>query len=225
MENILKSLQTCYLKENMKLLESHIDRLENNTESATGNGLMSQLKGLRAVLQVLLCQIPTEQGKVVRQSYITFDEAFGLCLAYSEKKTLLTLDIKHEKKRFRELICHPKYGLCVYIVIDKFILLRSDDIDLEFFMEDFYKQFTFESSTAENCLNIDSELLHDMLNSMDSERDKNIAKVIIGATRSRAELHKPSIDSHNISKLTEEVLDIIQERKKHKNCCHRYGET
>ena len=86
-ENILKSLQTCYLKQNMKLLESHIDRLENNTESATGNGLMSHLKGLRAVLQVL-CQIPTEQGKEVRQSYITFDEAFGLYLAYSEKKTL-----------------------------------------------------------------------------------------------------------------------------------------
>ena len=212
-ENILKSLQKCYLKENMKLLESHIDGLENNTESATGNGLMSHLKGLRAVLQVLLCQIPTEQGKEVRQSYITFDEAFGLYLAYSEKKTLLTLDIKHEKKRFRELICHPKYGLFVYIVMDKFILLRSDDIDLEFFMEDFYKQFTFESSTAENRLNIDSELLHDMLNSMDSEWDKNIAKVIIGATRSRAELHKLSIDSHNISKLTEEVLDIIQERK------------
>ena len=37
-----------------------------------------------------------------------------------------------KKKRFRELICHPKYGLCVYIVMDKFILLRSDDIDLEF---------------------------------------------------------------------------------------------
>ena len=54
---------------------------------------MSHLKGLRAVLQVLLCQIPTEQGKEVRQSYITFDEAFGLYLAYSEKKTLLTLDI------------------------------------------------------------------------------------------------------------------------------------
>ena len=62
----------------MKLLESHIDRLENNTESATGNGFMSHLKGRRAVLQVLLCQIPTEQGKEVRQSYITFDEAFGL---------------------------------------------------------------------------------------------------------------------------------------------------
>ena len=97
--------------------------------------------------------------------------------------------------------------------MDKFILLRSDDTDLEFFMEDFYKLFTFESSTAENRLNIDRELLHDILNSMDSEWDKNIAKVIIGATRSRAELHKLSIDSHNISKLTEEVLDIIQERK------------
>ena len=80
-------------------------------------------------------------------------------------------------------------------------------------MGDFYKQFTFESSTAENRLNIDSELLRDMLNSMDSEWDKNIAKVIIGATRSRAELHKVSTDSHNFSKLTEEVLDIIQERK------------
>ena len=79
-------------------------------------------------------------------------------------------------------------------------------------MEDFLKQFTFRPSTAENRLNINSELLHDMLNPMDSEWDKNIANVI-GATRSRAELHKLSIDSHNISKLTEEVLNIIHERK------------
>ena len=46
---------------------------------------------------------------------------------------MLTLGVKHEKKRFRELTCHPRYGFCVYILMDKFILLRSDDIDLEFF--------------------------------------------------------------------------------------------
>ena len=66
----------------------HIDRRENNMQSVTGNCLVSHLKGLRAVLQVLLCQIPTERSKEVRQSYITFDEAFGLYLAYPEKKTL-----------------------------------------------------------------------------------------------------------------------------------------
>ena len=48
---------------------------------------------------------------------------------------------------------------------------------------------------------------------MDSERDKNIVTVILGSTRSRAEINKLGIDSHDIKQLTEKVLEVLEERK------------
>ena len=66
---------------------------------------------------------------------MSFDDAFCLYVGYSTGKTAASLHLKHEKKRFKELICHPDYGLCVYIVMDSYIVLKADNVDIEEFLE------------------------------------------------------------------------------------------
>ena len=38
------------------------------------------------------------------------------------------------------MICHPKYGLCIYVIGELFIILKPDHVDREKFMEEFIAQ-------------------------------------------------------------------------------------
>ena len=205
---ILKSLQTCYLKDNMKVLDEHIAKL--NLEET-----LSHLRGLKEVLQMLQGQLPNENGKDTKQSFMDFNEAFALFLSYSKDTSSLDLGQRHKRKRFKELLCPPKYGLCVHVVMEKFIVLRADDVDLEFFFEELTKSihYDFKSVDENSRITLNSELVENIINSMYSEWDKNIVRVILGSTRSRAEINKLGIDSHDIKQLTEKVLEVLEERK------------
>ena len=71
------------------MFDKQISNLEkNSSESASPciSSLIDYVKGLRAVLQVLLAQIPTVKGSEVRQSYITFDDAFSPILPTRKEK-------------------------------------------------------------------------------------------------------------------------------------------
>lgn len=46
---------------------------------------------------------------------------------------------RHKKKMFTDLICHPKYGLPVYVVQNQYIVLRSGEVDLDLFLEEISK--------------------------------------------------------------------------------------
>ena len=201
------------LKDNLSTLNEHISRLvKDEGNRVINSSLINHLKGLRAILQMLLAQVPNQHGKEIINSYMDFNDAFNLYMAYSDTASSLSLDIKHEKKRFKELICHRDYGLCVYIIMDSFVVLRSDNVDMEHFIEDFISLLS-ERDTSEDRLSLDANLCTDLLNSMDSEWDKNIVRVLIGSSRSRKEIAKLGIDSHNIAILTDKVLSIVNERK------------
>ena len=78
-------------------------------------------------------------------SYIEFDEAYHLFLSYSTNGRTGVKDT-NKKKHFKELLLHPKFGLCVQIITineKQFVVLRSDDVDLE----DFFLQIS-ESATG-----------------------------------------------------------------------------
>ena len=175
-EKGLVSLQTCYLQDNMKVLDEHKAKL--NLEET-----LSHLRGLKAVLQMLQGQLPNENGKDTKQSSMDFNETFALFLSYSKDTSSLDLGQRHKRKRFKELLCHPKYGLCVYVVMKKFIVLRADDVDLEFLFEELTKSihYDFKSVDENSRLTLNSELVEN-INSMDSEWDKNIVRVILGST-------------------------------------------
>ena len=86
---------------------------------------VSNLKGLRAVLQNMIANI-NDDNKTTRYSYIDFDQAHAMSLSFHPLKTNASLKGHKEKKVFKELLCHPNHGLAVYyIVLNKFIVLNQ----------------------------------------------------------------------------------------------------
>ena len=77
-------LQKCCLKENLNVLTKSIDKKSNKE-------IVDHLRGLRAVLQVLRAQVSTPEGIEIKQSYVSFNDAFSLYLGYSTGKTTASL--------------------------------------------------------------------------------------------------------------------------------------
>ena len=167
---------------------------------------------------MLMAQVPFEKGKEITQSFLTFDEAFSLFLAFSPSKSHLALQQKHERKHFKEFICHPRYGLCVYVVGELFVVLKPDNIDIENFIEALIMQVSVDSREDEknHRLELDHETVSDLTESMDTEWNKNVLRVVLRSSLSKKEINKIGIDSHEIKKLTENVVSVTQERKKAK---------
>jgi hypothetical protein len=112
-ENVRKSLQACGLTNNRDVLKGHIERLE---KTQIIKSFVYHLKGIYAVLELLQAHIPTASGQDIVQSYLSFNEAFSLYISYDLTSLPSKLKQQHVKERFRELLCHPRYGLCVYIL-------------------------------------------------------------------------------------------------------------
>ena len=69
-------------------------------------------------------------------------------------------------------------------------------------------------------LELNHETVSDLIESMDSEWDKNVPRVVLSSSRSKKEINKIGIDSHEIKKLTEYIISVTQERKKCKICSY-----
>ena len=193
-KNVVGSLQTCIkLDENEDLLTKKINAIEEHAESPQIMAHRNNLRGLRAILQQLLC-ITSAGNRSVRFSYIKFDEAFALFLSFHPDLTAESLKDKNRQKVFKELLCHPIHGLPVYVISSKYILLRSSDVDLELFIEDIMSS-NDNSEGEEGRVIISRDLLQDMSNSMDSAWDRKVLKVALGATRSRNQLQELGIGS------------------------------
>ena len=89
------------------------------------------------------------RGKKLHKVFWTFDDAFSLFLAFSPSKSHLALQQKYERKHFKEFICHPRYGLCVYVVGELFVVLKPDNIDIENFIEALIMQISVDSREDE----------------------------------------------------------------------------
>ena len=96
------------------------------------SSLLNHLKGLRAIWQILTATVPEVTGRERRISYMDFEEAFSLYSGYSTQGHDSS-DLKNSRKRFKELLCHPQYGLCIYVVKNRFIVIKSSESDLELF--------------------------------------------------------------------------------------------
>ena len=64
---MLKSLQTCHLDDNEKVLEEHIASTQGNIE------LCSHLKGLKAVRQELVTCTISDDGHLIRKGFMSCD--------------------------------------------------------------------------------------------------------------------------------------------------------
>lgn len=177
-KNVVGSLQNCKLDAIEDLLTSKIEAIDEHKCTPEIITHRNNLRGLRAVLQELLCTININK-RDVRHSFMPIDEALALFLSFNPDRTAESLKNHHLKKFFRELLCHPKHGLPVYVIGDQYVLLRSQDVDLEHFIEDVMAN-NLANNDEQSRLTISCDLIQDMLDSMDSEWDKKVLKVLWG---------------------------------------------
>ena len=183
--------------------------------------LLSHLKGLKAVLQTLLADLPvTDSDGMIKiytkKSFIKFEEAFELFSGYAAEQDydfqVNSFTMQDKRKHFRELLFHPSFGLCVYIVShnlrDQYIVLRPDDIDFELFFEEI-ASLEYESQT--NRFEIDKDFVTDLLSSVDTEWDSKVIRVLLGCNRTLKQLQSIGISCDDTKTL--EVLEVIKEKK------------
>ena len=124
---------------------------------------------------------PTKFGRDTQSSYMKYEDALALFLAYNPDSTPLHMRLKTERKHFKELLCHLKFGLCVYIVLEQFIVLKSDETDLEEFFYDFLKSLQEQDKIDRLC--IDNDFITKLLDTVDTEWDRKLIYVLLGASR------------------------------------------
>eukprot|EP00794_Sanderia_malayensis_P001530 gene1530-1693_t len=206
--NVLTSLQECRLEDNLEVLESKIQKL------SAGSKLWEHLRGLRAVLDSLLSNVFHGDGSVTVNSFMDFDEAFQLYLAYCTDGSKYMNDGDH-KKRFKELLLHPNFGLCVYVATffneKQFVVLRPDGFDLEDFFSILLEK---DPVLLGNRVELNKDNVKKLYGTLDSEWDKRVVRVILGATRTRSQLDEIGIDSDLILSDKEAVFKYIQEQEK-----------
>ena len=205
-EVVLKSLQSCKLSENLPVLESKIKKISPDSSFA------EPLRGLRAILDCLLAKANYADGSTRIVSYIDFEEAFNLYKSYSSlPHGGVNIKTRDQRKRFKELLLHPEFGLCVYVISFKsnqWIVLRPDDLDLEeFFLELIHKDDDIQTNRFE----LNKENFQNLYKALDTEWDRKVLRVVLGANRSRSELDSLGIDSDSICHDEQSVFDYIRE--------------
>ena len=102
------SLQRCSIQENENILNKRIDACERAHPSEVNIIYLSNLKGLRAVLQMLTVNYKNND-RMVRKSYLPFEDALELFLSFKPNATESSIKDKETRQKFRDLLCHAKY--------------------------------------------------------------------------------------------------------------------
>ena len=79
-----------------------------------------QSRHISALLYINEClhaKVPDESSIKKSISFMTLTESYQIFFGFSyEKNITMLVNDRYIKKHFIELLLHPKYGLCVYIV-------------------------------------------------------------------------------------------------------------
>ena len=206
-EHVRVSLQTCHILKYEDILTERISYVEQKLSLTHENQAHSQsLRGLRAILQILLANVEIP-GKTVQHSFLNFEDAFALFLSFKVDALNEMLADRHQKKMFTDHICHPKYGIPVYIVKNQYIVLRLGEVDLDLFLEEISKPTdrlggeTFSATQVK-----------DMLQCLDTAWDKKVCKVILGENLTKNDRIETGLGSR-VKKYRLDVIATIEKRK------------
>ena len=161
-------------------------------------------------------------GTKSTKSFLYFEEAFEIFVGYQIRKGIGPYT-QLDKTEFMLDLLHEKYGFAIYIVRiellnKRILLLHPTEFELEFFLQELTSKTESYGTTGlcskgQSKIEINGENVDILLNSMDTEYDKNVAKVILSAGRSRAQIDEPGINANNIVSLSEKVALVGQEVK------------
>ena len=198
--NVAKSLQPCLLKDNQSVLKSLLEVQKNEKKR-------HKILGLIAVLQFLQSNHVAQDGKEYDQSFLPFDEALELFFLYKGQSPPFN---NTEKDAFQYALLHPKWGLCVYIVFieiinSRFIVLRPDGFCLGVFLSMISCISEAPSVLTENRFKLNSQNVKSIIQTIDTEWDIKVSRVLISAGKSRQEIANLGIDADNINADIEKV--------------------
>jgi hypothetical protein len=203
-KRVLKSQQTCSIRENRSKLVSLLTEAEKNT-SKTHSEKGNRLNGLLSVWDLLTADAVGTDGKEHTMSFLPFGdalEAFSDCFESVRPPYLNT-----DKDKFQYSLLHEQWGLCIYIITheernQRFIVLRPAEIDMELFFDTICKKVDDQFPSR---IYLDKSFVQSLLRTMDSEWDRQVARVLLGVDKSRKELENLDIDSEKISRNVEKV--------------------
>ncbi len=158
---VLKSCQTCGVNNNLSILEGHIKGIKSSNRAISSDEISSQLCHLMGLKAVTCPSIGNQDSRV---SFMHLDEAYSLFRGYNRDGMYGDCNTKNARKPFKQLLVHPKYGLSVYIIGDKFIVLKSNEADLELFFE---AAFNEKSQEFERFL-VDCTFVQELMECVDS---------------------------------------------------------
>lgn len=196
------SAKGTYVRSSLQSLnnEDVICRLQSIIETAKDkHSLSSKARGMRAVQEHLMFGC----------GYIDFNEAHHIYTSFSEFSCT-------DNQSFRDKLLDPIHGLPVYIITNPvtkniFVVLKKTE-HLEHFFSDFTDsmegQLNFENESQDI---LDRETLTVLINTMDSEYDKNVLRTVLALFHSRSELSELGIDPATAKRRVENMVEVAKE--------------
>ena len=191
-ENVCKSLQPCAVKDNRRVLE----KLLQERSSAK----KKKIEGLLAVFDLLKSNHVAEDGKEYDCSFVTSDEAEEMFFAFQDKTPPF---VNTDRDKFTYALLHQNWGLCVYIIYikslnKKFIILRPDSFGIEVFLDTICAENIESKQKFDDKLVLNAEKAQRIFDTVDTEWDRKVARVMVCANRTRSQISKLGIDVDNV---------------------------
>ena len=205
-ESVVKSQQTCTIRENRNKLENLLSQSANQSDTFRLQA-SNRINGLLSVWDMLTADGIGTNGKEYTSCFVTFNDALEVYYN-SFQEVIEPPYINTEKDKFLYAVVHKQWGLCVYIVTheyknERMIVLRPDGVDMELFLDNICQKCEDNFMTCR--IDLDMGFVRSLLASMDSEWDKVVARVLIGLDRSRKQLEALGIHGRDMSKNVEKV--------------------
>lgn len=199
----LRSLQSLSGQGNLCRINALIDSTKSETRR-------QKLLGLRAVLEELLAPVFTKYSTAKNEQSLPsgvtlFDRAFELFSSYGNSIS---------KQEFRDEILGAETGLGVLIYSyqseRRFIILNNEKLDVCELLKVIHEEDEWEDVVPQE---IDSVLtaqdLSSALESMETEYDRSIAKLLVCTGKSRSEIYDLGLKPDRVVKLLRDVKERI----------------
>ena len=191
--HLSRSLQPCLVKDNRQVLER---QLVPNGGSNPSQCKKQKIEGLLAVHDLLKANYVADNGKEYDGSHVAFDEAMEVFFTFQNKYPPF---INTDRDKFTYALLHQEWGLAVYIVYveclkRKFIVLRPDTFGTEVFLSMICAAGSNHQETPDDGMVLDAEKVKGIMDTVDTEWDRKVARVALCANRTRKQIQELGID-------------------------------
>ena len=141
-----------------------------------------------------------ENGTEYDCSFVAFDEAEEFFFAFQDKAPPF---VNTDRDKFTYALLHEDWGLCVYIIYikslnKKFIILRPNSFGIEVFQNTICTENVEAKQEFDDKLVLNTDKVKRIFDTVDTEWDKKVARVMVCANRTRSQISKLGVDVDNV---------------------------